>query len=101
MAKFAIATNFIFFEIQVLMNKIVIYFSHQGENYNIGFLKEGNAEHIAKVIKNITGADIFEIIPSKDYSEDYMKCISEAKEEFQLDARPKQKIIPLIYLNMM
>ena len=30
-------------------------------------------------------------IPSKDYSEDYMKCINEAKEELQLDARPKIK----------
>ena len=79
------------FGIQVLMNKIFIYFSHRGENYNVGFLKEGNAKYIAKVIKNITSADIFEIIPSKDYSEDYMKCINETKEELQLDARPKIK----------
>ena len=53
------------------MKSLIVFFSHRGENHNVGYIKEGNVEHIAKVIKNITDADIYEIIPEVPYSENY------------------------------
>ena len=49
------------------MKSLVVYYSKKGENYSVGNIKEGNAEHIAKVIQKFTDADIYEIIPIKDY----------------------------------
>ena len=42
------------------MKSLIIFFSHRGENYSVGYIKEGNVEHIAKVIKELTNADIYE-----------------------------------------
>ena len=69
------------------MNNLIVYFSHRGETYNVGYLEEGNAEHIAKTIQNYVRGEIFELVPKHPYSEDYMKCINEAKEELEKDAR--------------
>ncbi len=70
------------------MKTLVVYFSRRGENWAVGNIKEGNAEHIAKVIQKLTGADIFEIEPIKEYSKDYMKCTEEAMAELKSQARP-------------
>ena len=51
--------------------KLVVYFSHKGENYSKGRivnLKKGNTEIAAEIISNITGADIFEIVADKKIS---------------------------------
>lgn len=73
------------------MKQLVVYFSHRGENYAVGNIQEGNAEHIAKVIQRMMGADIFEIETQKPYSKDYHACTKEALEELQSDARPALK----------
>ena len=72
--------------------KLVVYFSHTGENYNVGYIEKGNTHIIADMIADATGADIFEIVPEKDYPhDDYNECIEIAKKELQSDARPAIK----------
>ena len=47
-------------------NKIlIVYFSHKGENYVNGKIKNlnvGNTEIVAKKIQSIVGGDLFEIV---------------------------------------
>ena len=72
--------------------KLVVFFSHTGENYNVGNIEKGNTHIIADMIADATGADIFEIVPEKGYPhDDYNECIEIAKEELQRDARPAVK----------
>ena len=71
--------------------KLVVYFSHKGENYNVGYIEEGNTAIIADMIADATGADKFEIVPEKDYPEDYNECIEVAQQEKRANARPAVK----------
>ncbi|MBD5219966.1 MAG: flavodoxin [Bacteroidales bacterium] len=72
--------------------KLVVFFSHTGENYNVGNIEKGNTHIIADMIADATGADIFEIVPEKDYPhDDYNECIEVAKKELQADVRPEVK----------
>lgn len=73
------------------MKSLVVYYSRRGENYNVGVIKEGNAEHIAKVIRELTGSEIYEIEPVKEYSPKYMECIYEAQDELKRQDRPAFK----------
>lgn len=73
------------------MKSLVVFYSRRGENYAVGNIKEGNAEHIAKVIQRLTGADIYEIEPVKDYSKDYTTCTEEAMAELRTQSRPEFK----------
>ena len=67
------------------MNKtLVIYYSRSGENYvngSIVKIEKGNTEYVAEFIKEIAGADLFQIETVKKYSDSYMTCIEEAKKE--------------------
>ena len=47
---------------------LVVYFSRTGENYNVGFIQEGNTAKMAKIIAAQTGADLFEIVPEIPYT---------------------------------
>ncbi len=67
---------------------LVAYFSHTGENYGVGYIKEGNTAVIAKMIAGETGGTLFEIKPEKEYSDNYDKCVDEAKKEKEAGARP-------------
>lgn len=68
--------------------KLVVFFSHAGENYNVGNIEKGNTHIVADMIADATGADIFEIVPEKSYpNDDYNECIEVAKEELQSNAR--------------
>ena len=72
--------------------KLVVFFSHTGENYNVGYIEKGNTHIIAYMIADATGADCFEIIPEKGYPKDnYNECIEIAKRELQQNARPAVK----------
>lgn len=73
------------------MKSLVVYFSRRGENWAVGNIKEGNAEHIANVIKNITGADIYELVPVHEYSKNYTTCTEEAMAELKGQKRPEFK----------
>lgn len=53
---------------------LVVYFSRADENYGVGVITEGNTKIIAKMIAEVTGAEIFEIVPKKKYPADYKAC---------------------------
>lgn len=72
--------------------KLVVFFSHTGENYNVGYVEKGNTHIVADMIADATGADRFEIVPEKGYPKDsYNECIEIAKRELQQNARPAVK----------
>lgn len=74
--------------------KLVVYFSHKGENYSKGRivnLKKGNTEIAAEIISSIIETDIFEIVADKKYPIKYDDCIEIAKKELRENSRPKLK----------
>ena len=71
--------------------KLVVYFSHTGENYNVGVIEKGNTHIIADMIADATGADRFEIEPVTRYPRNYNECIAVAKKELHANARPAIK----------
>lgn len=52
------------------------------------FSWSGNTENVAKSIQTQTAADIFEILPTTPYSDDYDTVVDLAQEEQRNDARP-------------
>lgn len=80
------------------MSKILtVYYSRKGENYWSGSIKKlekGNTEIAAEFIQKAVGGDIFEIDTVKPYSDDYMTCTHEAKDELRANARPEIKAYP-------
>ena len=63
------------------MNKIVICFSHAGDNYSVGNIEVGNTKIVADYISELTGADQFEIVTHKYDGMAYMPLIDLAKKE--------------------
>lgn len=77
-----------------MSKKLVVYFSHKGENYwkgKIVNLEKGNTEIAAEIISSIIEADIFEIVADKKYPIKYDDCIEIAKKELRENSRPKLK----------
>lgn len=71
---------------------LIVFYSRSGNNYvsgDIVNLKVGNTKVIAQKIQKLTDADIFEIVPEIDYSDDYTECVQVARQEKQNNARPK------------
>ncbi len=71
--------------------KLIVFFSYTAENYNVGNISKGNTHIIAEMIVDATGADIFEIVPVKEYPGSYNECIEVAKIEKQANAKPAIK----------
>ena len=63
------------------MNKIVIFFSHAGDNYSVGVIDTGNTKIVADYISEITGADQYEIVTHKYDGMAYTPLIELAKKE--------------------
>lgn len=79
------------------MSELIVYFSREHQNYVGGIikdLKKGNTEIAAEIIQRLTGADIFKIEPQKEYSENYDRCIEQAREDQRCNARPELKAYP-------
>ena len=71
---------------------LIAYFSRKGNNYVSGKIVNlpiGNTEVIAKMIKEITGGDLFRIDTIKPYPEDYTETTVVAKQELHSNARPE------------
>ncbi len=68
---------------------LIAYFSHTGENYNVGVIEKGNTHIIADMIAEETGADMFEITTVDPYPEGYDDCTDVAKQEQNDNARPE------------
>lgn len=77
-----------------MSENLIIYYSRRGENYVNGVIKKlpkGNAELIAEQVQKTVGGDLFQIETIRRYSESYMTCIEEAKQEVHEKARPELK----------
>lgn len=77
-----------------MSKKLIVYFSHKGENYSKGKivnLEKGNTEIAAEMISNILNADIFEIVAEKEYPFNYNECIEIAKKELRENSKIKLK----------
>ena len=74
---------------------LIAYYSRRGENYvngSIRSLELGNTEVVAAKIKALLpDADMYQIDTVKRYSDSYMTCIEEAKQELHDQARPEMK----------
>ena len=72
------------------MNKkaLVVFFSHAGDNYSVGNIKEGNTKIVADYICELTGADQFEIVTHKYDGMAYKPLCDLAQEEQIKDERP-------------
>ena len=78
---------------------ITVFFTRRGMNYvngTIKNLKRGNTEVCAEYIQKAVGGDIFEIVPDREYSADYMTCTEEAQEEL----RNKEQVPVKEYNNL-
>lgn len=72
-------------------NALIVFFSRTGENFFPGgtrFIEKGNTHIAAELLKEITGADIFEIKSAEGYSDVYKECVMKAKQEYDSNARP-------------
>jgi flavodoxin len=79
------------------MKSIVLYFSKSGQNYSGGSvvsLTKGNTAVVSEYIRDIVGADLFEIEPIHDYPDDYYECTDVAKDELRNNARPAVRQMP-------
>ena len=70
------------------MNKIVIFFSHAGDNYSVGNIEVGNTKIVADYISEMTGADQYEIVIHKYDGMAYMPLIDLAKKEAEAGELP-------------
>ena len=71
---------------------LIAYFSHAGQNYSHGSIRNlavGNTEVVAKKIHAMIDSDLFFIDTIRKYPDDHMKKIEIAKREFNENARPE------------
>lgn len=76
------------------MKSLVIYFSHTGENYINGTIRnitKGNTEIVVEKIKEITGADLFKVELVTAYPYNYQECCDVAKEELNNNIKRETK----------
>lgn len=77
-----------------MSKNLILYFSHKGENYFGGAIRnisKGNSEIAAQTIQKAIDGDLVEIETLEDYPVDYQECTEYAKEELQKHARPALK----------
>lgn len=74
------------------MSDLIIYFSRADENYFSGTIKnieKGNTEVLAEFIHDLTGAELFKVVPKKSYPINYHETTAMAKKEFEDNVRPE------------
>lgn len=73
---------------------LIVYFSHAGQNWFDGGLKEikvGNTKVLAEKLSKILEADLFEVETIKTYPFDYRECCDEAQKEQRANELPELK----------
>ncbi len=76
---------------------LIAFFSRADENYFSGamrYVKVGNTEIVAEIMKELILADTFRIEMKNPYSPVYMTCIEEAKRDLRAKARPELAALP-------
>ncbi len=73
---------------------LIAYFSHTGENYFGGAIKnitKGNTEVVAEFAQKATGGTLFKIETVKNYPVNYKECCDVAQAEGRAGERPQLK----------
>ena len=76
---------------------LIAFYSRADENYFGGamrYVKTGNTEIVADIMKDLIPADTFKIEMKNPYSPVYMTCIEEAKKDLRAKARPELVRLP-------
>ena len=79
-------------EEKTMAKTLIAFFSRADENYFGGamrYVKIGNTEIVAGIMKELVDADTYKIEMKDPYSPVYMTCIDEAKKDKQNHARPE------------
>ena len=79
------------------MSKLIAFYSRADENYFSGayrVIPVGNTEKAARMLAELTGADLLKIEQKVPYSAHYQTCIAEAKRDLQANARPELVTLP-------
>ncbi|MBW3088453.1 flavodoxin [Bifidobacterium sp. 82T24] len=63
------------------MTSVIVMFSRADENYEVGYVKEGNTAKVADAIAAATGAPIAEILPAEPYPTTYDGTVERVKRE--------------------
>ena len=74
------------------MAKLIAFYSRADENYFGGqyrYVKVGNTEKVAKMISDLTGADMFKIEQKVPYSAKYKECVAQSVKDLKSKARPE------------
>jgi len=77
-----------------MTKSLVIYYSRKGQNYvngDIVDLEVGNTQIAVDYIKELTGADTFEVETVNEYPVDYMETTEVAQQEQNDNYRPELK----------
>ena len=67
------------------MKSIVVYFSRDGK---AAVMDKSKTQILAEKVQELSGSDIYKIIPMEPYPQDDMECDKRAKEESQTNAKP-------------
>lgn len=79
------------------MKKLIAYYSRAGENYFSGThrtIAVGNTEKAARLLAELTGAELFHIEQKVPYSDNYDTCVAEARRDLRASARPELTALP-------
>ena len=79
------------------MKKLIAYYSRAGENYFSGAhrtIAVGNTEKAARLLAELTGAELFHIEQKVPYSDNYDTCVAEARRDLRASARPELTALP-------
>ena len=79
------------------MKKLIAYYSRAGENYFSGAhraIAVGNTEQAARLLAELTGAELFHIEQKVPYSDNYDTCVAEVRRDLCANARPELTVLP-------
>ncbi len=79
------------------MAKLIAFYSRADENYfggSMKYIEVGNTEKAAKMLAELTGADLFKIEQKEPYSANYRACVEQARKDKQENARPELVALP-------
>ena len=79
------------------MAALIAFYSRAGENYFSGARRTiavGNTEKAARLLAELTGAELFHIEQKVPYSDDYDTCVAEARSDLRANARPELTALP-------
>ena len=80
-----------------MAKELISFYSRADENYVNGTVQTltiGNTERVAKMIHELTGADLFKIEQLHPYAKRYNDCINEAQNDQRQNARPALAALP-------